>query len=305
MPPSPAPSRPAAARATAWVLLSAACFGSTSILTVMAIEAGTALPTVLFWRYLLAAPVLLLAAGGPARLAAIPRGQLLRLVLVGGGGQGLITLLSLSSLRYVSVATLGFLFYTYPAWVALFSALRGRERLDGRRGAALALSLAGLALMVGAPGADALHPAGVALALGAAVIYGLFIPVIERLQAGVVPAAAAAGVVAGAMVFFTVVAGIAGQLTAALPARSWVAVAGLALVATTLAFLSFLRGLPVLGPVRTAIVSTVEPFWIALLGFLVLGQPLGAGILAGGALIAAAVVLLHLPARAAEARSLP
>jgi drug/metabolite transporter (DMT)-like permease len=61
-----------------------------------------------------------------------------------------------------------------------------------------------------------------------------------------------------------------------------------------LAFLAFLRGLAEIGPVRTAIVSTVEPFWTALLGSIVLGQQIGPRTLGGGLLIAAAVVLLQL-----------
>jgi drug/metabolite transporter (DMT)-like permease len=50
----------------------------------------------------------------------------------------------------------------------------------------------------------------------------------------------------------------------------------------------------VLGPVRTAIVSTVEPFFTALMGAWLLDQPLTFTTLVGGALIAAAVILLQL-----------
>jgi drug/metabolite transporter (DMT)-like permease len=298
--PDPPPSRPAVARATGWILLSAACFGSNSSLTLVATGGGAALLTILFWRYLLAAPVLVLAAGGPRRLAAVPRRRLLAIVLFGGGGQGLVTILSLSSLRYISVATLAFLFYTYPAWVALFSVLRGRERLDARRLAALALSLLGVGLMLGGPGPGTFQPLGVALALGAAIVYGLFIPVIDRLQTGVSPETAAVGIASGAALLFAVAAVATGTLTAGLAPRAWAATVALALIGTVLAFVSFLKGLPTLGPVRAAIVSTVEPFWTALLGLLVLGQPLTAGTLAGGALIASAVVLLHLPGRERE-----
>jgi drug/metabolite transporter (DMT)-like permease len=49
----------------------------------------------------------------------------------------------------------------------------------------------------------------------------------------------------------------------------------------------------VLGTVRTAIISTVEPFYTAVLGAIVLGQAAGPGTIAGGALIAAAVLLLQ------------
>jgi drug/metabolite transporter (DMT)-like permease len=53
----------------------------------------------------------------------------------------------------------------------------------------------------------------------------------------------------------------------------------------------------VIGPVRTAIVSTVEPFWGAFLASAVLAQPLSPRTLAGGVLLAAAVIILNLPPR--------
>ena len=55
-----------------------------------------------------------------------------------------------------------------------------------------------------------------------------------------------------------------------------------------------MKGLRILGSVRTAIVSTIEPFVIALLGAWILSQPLTRGTLIGGAMIAAAVILLQI-----------
>ena len=74
---------------------------------------------------------------------------------------------------------------------------------------------------------------------------------------------------------------------------AWAAVGTLAVVSTAVAFVVFLRGLRTLGAVRTAIVSTVEPFWTTLLAAATLGQPLRASTVAGGALIACAVLLLQ------------
>jgi drug/metabolite transporter (DMT)-like permease len=287
---------------TLWVALSAGCFGANSILTLLATRAGVPLFAVLFWRYCLAAPMLagIAALSGPGRLA-VPRDRLLPLLTLGGGGQALFIFLALSSLAYIPAATLAFLFYTYPAWVALFAALSGRERIDLRRGLALALSLAGIVLMVGAPmpaTSATLHPVGVALVLGAAIVYALYIPLIGRLQAGLDPAAASTYVVLATAVLFAALGVATGNFRLTLPPAGWAAVAAIALVSTTLGFIAFLRGLAVLGPVRTAIVSTVEPFWTAVLGLLVLAQPIGPAALLGGALIAAAVVLLQkAPAR--------
>ena len=61
----------------------------------------------------------------------------------------------------------------------------------------------------------------------------------------------------------------------------------------SLAFTTFLAGLAALGPVRTSIVSTVEPFFVALLAWLVLNQQAGPRTWIGGAMIAAAMLLLQ------------
>ena len=100
------------------------------------------------------------------------------------GGQAVIAFVSLSALRFIPAATLTFLFYTYPAWVAVMAAARGTERISPRRAAALTLSLAGIALMVGMPGAGGLHPRGVLLALSSALLYAAYIPLIDGLGRG-------------------------------------------------------------------------------------------------------------------------
>lgn len=305
-----------AAAATALVALAACCFGSIAILVTIAQRAGAPLLAILVWRYLLGATALVLLSGGITRLGAA-RGRRLRLVASGGGGQAVIGFTSLLALRWIPVATLVFLFYTYPSWIALFAVLRRSERLDGTKVAALALSLAGIALMVGAPSANSLHPAGVVLALGSALIYALYVPFIGGLSEGMPARVASAFVAAGAGLSFLAVGAVIAAIdhfgpaalsaatretmtvTAVMTPVAWAATATLAVVSTALAFILFLDGLAGLGPVRTGIVSTVEPFWASLLGAVVLHQRLGMETLAGGVAIALAVTLLQLRPRTA------
>lgn len=287
-------------RATLLVALAACCFGSISVLTVIGRAAGATLLTILALRYAIGGLGLFAVGGGP-RKARVTGRQLLALLVLGGGGQTAVTVTSLSSLDYIPAATLGFLFYTYPAWVTVFAAVRGTERLTPIRVAALLLSLGGILLMVGNPFASTLSPIGVALALGSAVIYALYIPLLNWLQRGLDPAIASAWLAVGATVILGLLALATGQLSFTFGARAWLVILALALVATTLAFSAFLRGLAVLGPVRTAIVSTVEPFWTAILGALLLAQPVTPSVVAGGALIATAVALLQWRPRDASA----
>jgi len=290
--------RTSVGRATLLVAFSACCFGSIAILVTVATRAGARLVEVLTWRYLIAAVLLVIVAGGPAMVRRHAR-RGLRVVVLAGGGQAVIAGLSLSALQYVSTATMIFLFYTYPAWVTVMSALRGKEPLTAARTVALALSLAGITVMVGLPGTGSSTAAapGVALALSAALLYALYIPMIGHLGRELPPALTTMFTSLGAAAIMGAAAVASGGLALGQPAQVWLSVALLAVVCTVIGFVCFLRGLATIGPVRTAIVSTVEPFWGALLASIVLSQPLAARTMTGGILVAAAVIILNLPPR--------
>ncbi len=286
------PTRAATGRATLLVAVSACGFGAIAILVSLAHQRGGSLLNVLTWRYVIAALVLgaIAARKGALRFDAHAR----RTTTLAGLGQAIVTVTSLSALQFIPAATLAFLFYTYPAWVAIIARVRHSEPLRPARLAALGLSLGGIFLMVGAPGGVALHPLGVTLALFAALFYAAYIPMLDALQRNITPLAAATYMSGGAAVVIGGVAAFQGELTAGLNASVWYLILVLSLVSTVGAFVGFLSGLRVLGPVRTAIISTVEPFFTALMGALLLDQPLTRATLLGGAFIAAAVVLLQL-----------
>jgi drug/metabolite transporter (DMT)-like permease len=285
-------------RATTLVAFSACCFGTIAILVTVATRAGARLVEVLAWRYLLAALLLAFVAGGP-RVVRRPGRRSLAVMALAGGGQAVVAGLSLSALRFIPTATMAFLFYTYPTWVTVIAALRGKEPLTGRRLLALALSLAGIIAMVGLPGAGTSSDAtpGVLLALSGALVYALYIPMLGYFSRELGPALVSTLTAGGAAVILVATAFASGGIVVRQPAVVWLAIVVMAVVCTVIAFMCFLRGLETLGPVRTAIVSTVEPFWGALLASLVLAQPLTARTLTGGALVAAAVIILNLPSR--------
>lgn len=296
--PAPTPPRAPAAgpdatgAGLAYTLLAATGFASVSILTAAAVATGLTLTTVLTWRYVLAAVVLTIWVGARG-YPRIPTREMLRFVALGGFGQALLVYLALASLAYIPAATLAFLFYTYPAWVAVAQAVRGAERLDGRRALALACSFGGIAVMVGRPAAGAIDPRGVALALGAAIVYGAYIPMMRVLQKDhpVAPTSAYAKI--GSALAFLVASVADRSFTAQLTPTAWGLVALLTLGSTVLPGVFFMMGLVRLGPVRTAVVSSVEPFLTALLAAAVLDQPLTGATLVGGAAIVAAVSLLQ------------
>ncbi len=261
-------------RATLLIILSALSFGSISVLTVLITSAGVPLLTAMAWRYLLGA-ILVGIVAQLDRIRLVPPRRVIQLLLIGGCGQALITYLSLHALEYI-----------------LLGALRRTERLTPVRVIALTLALAGVTIMVGAPTGN-LNPIGVLLALTSALLYSAYLPALEHVQAGVPAMIATFLLITGAAIAFMVVALLAGELFVPAGAAVWTEILVLALVSTVIAFLTLIKGLAVLGPVRTAIIATVEPFFTATLGILVLGNPLSMTTLIGGLLIAGAVLLIH------------
>lgn len=278
-------------RATLLIVVSAFSFGSISVLTVLTTNAGVPLITAMAWRYVLGA-VLIGAVVQIKRVGAIPRRRIIQLMLIGGLGQALITYLSLHALEYIPVGPLAFLFYTYPAWVALLAAVRRTERLTPVRVLALMLALTGVAIMIGAP-TEKLNPIGVLLALTSALLYSAYLPALAHVQRDIPALLSTFLLIVGAAISFVIAALFAGELFVPSGAAVWSNIFVLALVSTVIAFSSLIRGLSVLGPVRTAIIATVEPFFTAILGALVLASQFGVVTLIGGILIAAAVLVIE------------
>jgi drug/metabolite transporter (DMT)-like permease len=296
-------TRPAPARlgtGTLFTLLAAAGFSAVSTLTSIALAQKVPLAGVLMWRYTLAAAALM-AFIAVRRSARLPRSDAALWIAVGGGGEALLVGLALSSLPYIDVATLAFLFYTYPSWVTVVQAARGAEALSARRLLALALSFAGVVVIAGRPLGGAAAWQGIALALGAAAVYGAYIPAVQQMQKNFSVVVTSAHSKIGAAACFLVLGLARHGLGAPMPRTAWLAILALTVFSTILPGVFFLMGLVRLGPVRTAIISTVEPFLTAVLGAVVLRQRVTVAILLGGCLITAAVVVLQ--ARRAPASS--
>ena len=284
------------------MLLSAISFASISVLTVLAAREGMAIVNLVFWRFLFAAIVLFAIAHGPVRRHWRAG---LALFAVGGLLQAVCTYMSLSALRFIPASELAFLFFTYPAWLALTSAARGAEPLTLKRAGVLFLAMAGVALMIGIPGVGKsaqLNMIGTSLGLGSAVLYSTYLPIVNRLQRGIPQIPAAFFIIFGALLSFFVAGVVLSRpwtgsfalsaLAVPATARAWSYVLMLALVSTVVAFLALIAGLRTLGPTRMSIIATAEPFFTTILAVVFLSERLQWTTLVGGACIAGAVVAI-------------
>src|SRR5687768_9450206 len=271
------------ARATALIVLSSFSFGSLTTVTLFITRGGLPLLPAMVWRYFIAALVLLVLVRG-AGIRAIPTSRAFRLMIIGGLGQAVITYLSLRALDYLPVGPLAFLFYTYPAWVAAIAAVTGKDLLTLPRVAALVIAMTGIVVMVGMPAAAALNTTGVILALGTALLYAVYLPALHNAQEGIPPLSASFFLVIGVLTAFFSATALSGKLQAPSTANMWGLVILLAVLSTVIAFVTLVAGLRVLGPIRTSIVSTIEPFFTTLLGVTFLRESFTIATITGGIL---------------------
>jgi drug/metabolite transporter (DMT)-like permease len=295
-----APVRPLDRVGLALCLVSAAGFGSLAIFGKQAYAGGLGVVGVLVMRFAVAAPLLVGLALVARRSLRLPWATGLRLLALGGIGYAIQATLFFNALTRISAGLASLLLYLYPALVTAGAVALGRSRLDRATVAGLALSLAGIALVLGLPG-ERLDALGVALGLASAGWYTLYILVGEYLLRGVDPLVASAYVTTGAACSFLAVGLVAGGggLGEATPS-AYAAGVAMAVVGTALAIATFLAGLARVGSAWASITSSFEPVFTVALGVVVLGDPLGPGKVAGGLAVVAGAVLLPLLSGARE-----
>ncbi len=275
---------------------SGASFGAMAIFGKLAYGEGATVGTLLAVRFVLAAAMfwaLLLATGSARELRALNRRDLAIALSLGVFGYSLQAGCYFAGLERIDASLLSLLLYTFPAIVAVAAVALGRERMTGRRAAALGLASVGLVLVLASGGAGAVDPLGAALGLAAALVYSAYILTSQGVAGRMRPMLLSALVCTGAALSLTVSSSLLGELRPGeVTAAGWGWLACIAVVSTVAPIGLFFAGLRRVGPTAASILATVEPVVTVVLAFLVFGETLGALQLAGGALVLSAVPVL-------------
>lgn len=303
------------------IVVSAAGFGSGTVLSKPIYATGLDWLQLLAWRFTIGAALawgwILLSPARRAALRTIGRRQALVAVLLGvwyTGNAGTYY----AGLETVPASLAGVLVYLYPAIVAVLS-VRYATRLSGRRPwFALGIALVGVVLALG--GIDLRTPppiAGIALILASPVIYAGWIILSARLagertdhlapetasgrhQVDDAATASALMITATAAVFVAaaLVTG-RGYAPDRIPGAAWPLLVSIGFLGTFLAIQTFYAGSRRIGAAQAALVSTVEPLIIVTLAFVFLRETLGPIQLVGAALIIVGVLVAQTAERPA------
>ena len=214
-------------------------------------------------------------------------------VFVGAIGLALPFMLIAEGLTAIDASTAAILNALSPLFAALVAAAWIRDPLTPAKLAGIALCLLGTAVLVGwtpRPMSER-ELVGAALCVAATIAYGYTIVFTKVHLRGASPLATSAGtlLVAGAALLpFAAAAPTPHDV----PAMAWLAVLGLALVSTTVAFIFYYRLIADVGPVKAITVTLLVPIFGMLWGVLFLGEPLTPGRIAGCLIILAGCALI-------------
>lgn len=199
-----------------------------------------------------------------------------RLMLLGVLGHCIYQVLFIKGITLTRAGTASLVVAAAPALVALVARAYGHERLPMRATMGIALSIAGVLLVLGGSIADegTAHLVGDLLILVAVVVWAfyttLLLPITRR--AGSVQIAA-----------WTLVGGVVPLILIASPALlrtewtqinavTWGAVLYSGLFAMVIAYLIWYRGVEQLGPTRTAMFGNLQPIVAVLVAWVALGE---------------------------------
>jgi drug/metabolite transporter (DMT)-like permease len=256
------------------------------------------------WRFSIAVALLLVwlrweHGGWPA----LSRRQWGGLALAGSVGVFAYSVFFMLALQRVEGSRAAVVVTTNPVFTTLLAAWLFKERFNARIGLGLALAVTGAATVLthGAPWKLLAGEIGTGewLLLGCIATWCAYTLLGRRLMVGIdaLTATTATAAVGGALLWASALAFEGAPRVLAsigtLPASGWVALVFLAVGATVLAYAWFNRGVAVLGAGAAASYISLVPVFGVASSVLLLGEPLDATLLIGGALALAGVVLAN------------
>lgn len=274
-------------RGFALVLISAIGYGIQPFFAAYGFAAGADPIGLLLSRFTLAS--LMLCGWLWLRRTPLPKlTQALPALLVGVGYAGAgLGYYSASQSSSVSLAVI--LMFSFPAFVIMFSLFFLRTPTTPARLLALVLALSGVALASGLDLNGDLQGIGwalfAALSYGAAIVYGT----LKLPRKGSLTSAAL--IMLGCTLTFAL-ASLWHSPSLPGTSQGWTAIAGLALFATILPVATFISGAAAIGASDASTLSTVEPIVAVTIAVSLLGESLSLSMLAGGALVISASILL-------------
>lgn len=217
-------------------------------------------------------------------------------LFVGAIGLAAPFVLIAEALQSIDASTAAILNALAPLFATIVAALWIRDPVTPAKMAGIALCLAGTAVLVGWTPTP-MSPRellAASFSVIATALYGYTIVFTKVHLKEASPLGTAAGTLVMAAIALAPVVPFAPppHPLGSIPAMAWIAMLGLALVSTTVAFIFYYRLIADVGPVKAITVTLLVPVFGMIWGVIFLGEPVTPGRLAGCAIILAGCSLI-------------
>ena len=274
--------------------VAAATYGLNPLFALPLYAEGMDADSVLFFRYLLAMPLMAVMIVGRGRSLGTEGHLWLPIVLM-GIMMALSSLLLFESYNYMDASIASTLLFVYPLMVAGIMAAVYRERMTVLTGVCMLAALGGIALLFKGGDGATLSVTGTVLVMLSSLSYAIYIVGVNRPGLRQVPTVKLIFYVllTGALLFgLKIVLTPGARFTTPTHWYMWGCVVALALLPTVVSFLCTTSAIQYIGPTPTAILGALEPVTAVVIGVTVFSEHLTGRDWVGLVLIIAAVTLV-------------
>lgn len=282
-------------------IIAAATYGLNPLFALPVYAHGMNPDSVLFFRYLIAIPIVGIMALLRGHSLVVKLRDILPLALM-GIITGLSSLTLFQSYNYMNAGIASTILFVYPVLVAILMAVLYHERMSPLTMACMIVSLGGIALLSKAPDGAHLSIVGVVLAFLSGLTYAVYIVAANRPRFRRLPTLKMLFYVLifGTFVFAVRILGSC-EFTPPTCGADWVCVVCLAVLPTAISFGCTTAAIQYIGSTPTAILGALEPLTAILISIAVFGETVSIVECIGMGMIIVAVTLVAAGPKASTA----
>lgn len=269
-------------------------YGLNPLFAVPLMNNGASIESILFFRYTFAVVLLaafLILTRQSFRITARQAGVLLALGLLYTSS----SIFLFEAYNYIASGLATTLIFLYPVLVAIIMVFL-RVVPSWPVWLSIAATFGGVIIMTQGSGGDSLNPIGIALSLGSALVYALFIVIINRSKAIAQISNTLLtfySLTVGAIVFLGKISFSEVPISAGITTGGdWLNLAGLALLPTIVSTATLAIATRNIGATKASVLGVFEPITAILIGTLMFGEPLTTNILLGIGIAIVAVTFM-------------
>ena len=269
-------------------------YGLNPLFAVPLMNNGASIESILFFRYTFAVVLLaafLILTRQSFRITARQAGVLLALGLLYTSS----SIFLFEAYNYIASGLATTLIFLYPVLVAIIMVFL-RVVPSWPVWLSIAATFGGVIIMTQGSGGDSLNPIGIALSLGSALVYALFIVIINRSKAIAQISNTLLtfySLTVGAIVFLGKISFSDAPISAGITTGGdWLNIAGLALLPTIVSTATLAIATRNIGATKASVLGVFEPITAILIGTLMFGEPLTTNILLGIGIAIVAVTFM-------------